>query len=75
MQRWEGCGVSDGLGRGRRDVVVDDRATRMQINNRDTVLGVVVECRPAIAITKWATALGRKQRDYLPVGHQGQYNR
>ena len=57
-----GCNVGNGLDRGRVDVVVDDRATLMQTDNRNTVLGVTVEGRLAIAITKWIIALlGRQQ--------------
>ena len=52
-----GCDVGNGLDSRRVDVVVDDRATRMETDNHNTVLGVAVERGPAIAITKWAMAL------------------
>ena len=35
MQRAEGRGVGNGLDRDRVDIVVNDRATRMQTDNRD----------------------------------------
>ena len=69
---WHGGGIGNvvdsrhgvgnaGLDRGRVDVVVEDRATRIQTGNRNTVLGVAVERGKAIAITKWAMALGRQR--------------
>ena len=58
----EGGKISNGLDSRRVDVVVvvDDRATRMQTNNCNTVLGVAVEHGLAIIITKWTMALGRQ---------------
>ena len=56
-----GYNVGNGLDSRRVDVVVDDRATRMQTNNHNTVSGVAVERGLVIAITKWVMAL---------LGHQ-----
>ena len=57
-----GCDVGNGLDSGHVDGVVDNRATIMQTDNHNTVLGVAVEREPAITITKWVTALlGRQQ--------------
>ena len=47
-----GFDVGNGFDSGRVDVVVDDRATIMQTDNHNIVLGVAVKRGPTIAITK-----------------------
>ena len=59
--------VGNGLDRERVNVVIDDRATRTKTGNchdhgnAKIVLGVAVVHEPAIAIKKWAMALGCQQ--------------
>ena len=86
MERGEGCGVGNGLDRERVDVVVDDRATRMQTDNRNletttthstgccsgTQTGNSNDRQPQLQNGPWPWGVS-KRLDH--VGHRGQYNK